>query len=410
MPASSQLIYTIRKLADDVYEYNNIFYTGASIPIPPFLPLPAQILIGRKADISATACFNFNHLQIPPGSTITSAILILCGGDSGGSGTISVNIHANDIDNAVSPTTSAGILSLSLTDEYVNWTDSNAWSTNGTNYSSPDISNVIQEVVDRPGWKRDNNLMLVITNSSGSTNAYRYVHSFDRAFGSPYRLSTLIITFTHPSIFVGQIQADVNDGYYTNQGGFSATGSNGMYLGENSAALGQYYSLFLRFTGVNIAQGSRIKEAKLFFIGRDSEAANPSVPVVSITGNDIDDAISPTNYTELSTLTKTSASASWLNVPAWDFTGDVSLIESADFQKVVEEIVARPGWSSGNDMLIMTETISGAAQQKTFTDYYDLSQISFPMRGGITHIYIDATTQSRKNYSIMYIRQELLPQ
>ncbi len=116
-----------------------------------------------------------------------------------------------------------------------------------------------------------------------------------------------------------------------------------------------YEMVGLRFTDVNIPNGSAIYSAYLEFSCDDPNSEDCSLTIV---GEDSDDAVafSGSRY-DVSSRTATTASVSW-DVEDWDTSG--AIYASVDISSVIEEIVQRPGWSEGNALVLM---ISGTGQR-----------------------------------------------
>ncbi len=107
----------------------------------------------------------FDSLDIPPGSTIESAY-VQFQVDEVGSGVISLTIEGEDTGNAPSfTTTTFNISSRSRTSASVIW-DPEPWTSPGqagATQQTSDISSVIQEIIDNPGWSKGNALALIFT-------------------------------------------------------------------------------------------------------------------------------------------------------------------------------------------------------------------------------------------------------
>ena len=114
----------------------------------------------------------FSTLSIPPGALITEAYLELTAEDNN-SDTASLTIlgEASD-DPATFTTTNSNITGRPTTAASVAWTLP-AW-TAGQAYQSPDITAIIQEIVNRPGWNSGNALVLIFTTSTGERDAVSY--------------------------------------------------------------------------------------------------------------------------------------------------------------------------------------------------------------------------------------------
>jgi hypothetical protein len=60
----------------------------------------------------------------------------------------------------------------------INWDHHEPWIAN-TWYESPDIADVIQEIIDRTGWSTNNSLT-ILYNSRDKEGGYRNFSSYDR--------------------------------------------------------------------------------------------------------------------------------------------------------------------------------------------------------------------------------------
>ncbi len=114
----------------------------------------------------------FRNITVPPGATITNAYIDFeC--DESDSGPTNLTISGQDVDNAPGFTTAAyNISSRTQTTASVAWNSIPSWSVNG-NYQTPDLSTVIQEIVDRPGWSSGNS-MVILVEGSGQRVAESY--------------------------------------------------------------------------------------------------------------------------------------------------------------------------------------------------------------------------------------------
>jgi PKD repeat protein len=117
---------------------------------------------------SQTVGLRFLNLDIPQGANIDAATLQFVV-DETGSGATDVEIGAHAIDNAPAFANSTGdVTSRPLTANTVLWSIP-AWGSVGAVKQSPDISSVVQEVVDRPGWAANNSIAVIIGGSGTRT-------------------------------------------------------------------------------------------------------------------------------------------------------------------------------------------------------------------------------------------------
>ena len=122
--------------------------------------------------------FYYPYFPVKKGAQILSAHLELTASRSD-STDIKIRIQAEDRDDTEA--LSSGYNGISerrnnLTDHYVDWQVNEPWETNET-YSSPDISDVIKEVIDRDGWTAGNGLTLMLSAFGNRSN--RYVMSYE---------------------------------------------------------------------------------------------------------------------------------------------------------------------------------------------------------------------------------------
>lgn len=104
----------------------------------------------------------------------------------------------------------------------------------------------------------------------------------------------------------------------------------------------------LRFNGLTIPQGATILEAFIQFVADETQSEATSL---TISGQKADSAATFTSSsTNISTRARTTASADWSPDP-WTSVGDAGpLQQTPDLSSIVQEIVDRSGWTSGNSM------------------------------------------------------------
>lgn len=144
----------------------------------------------EQGDMSQIVGMRFNGLNIPRGATITSATLQFKV-DEVSTGTTNVMIEGEATDDALTyANVNANISSRERTTAVVDWVPA-TWSTVnqvGADQQSPDLSAIIQEITDRPGWTSGNSLALMITGSGRRT-----AESFN---GDAAGAALLEVTFT----------------------------------------------------------------------------------------------------------------------------------------------------------------------------------------------------------------------
>ena len=124
----------------------------------------------------------FQDVTIPQGATIVSAVLEF-ETDETDSGSTSVVIRGEDADDAATfTTTNSDISSRTTTTASVAWSSIPAWNTVNELHQSPDLTSIVQEIVDRPGWASDNDMVFIIeaaASGCSSSACQRTAESFN---------------------------------------------------------------------------------------------------------------------------------------------------------------------------------------------------------------------------------------
>lgn len=168
--------------ADDGRWYSVNFSNGGS-----------SIWLGLVAGTGVVSFVRFTGVTVPPGSTIKTAYLTFTAAASLSTTPVDVNLLAVDEDNSSTISSTADGLARAQTTAVVGWNGITAWTTGGK-YDSPDISAVIQEVIDRGGWADGNAICLFAVTTSGGS-AYRLPYDYT---GSASGAAKLTIGYVEP--------------------------------------------------------------------------------------------------------------------------------------------------------------------------------------------------------------------
>lgn len=109
----------------------------------------------------------------------------------------------------------------------------------------------------------------------------------------------------------------------------------------------------MRWTNVTVPNGVTILNASIQF---HVDSTNPDDPIiVRFKGQDVDDAPAfDSSDFDISSRTNTTAFVDW-NIPDWvDPSDEGPAQETPNLASIVQEIIDRPGWVSGNAMVIKT--------------------------------------------------------
>jgi type IV pilus assembly protein PilY1 len=123
----------------------------------------------------------FQRVQVPPGSTINSAYITFQA-YANASDAAEITIHGQDSGNAAAFVASPGNISeRSPTFASVDWGINSSWFL-GASYTSPDLSGIVQEIVDNTIWEADRGMAFTFTGDAG--DGTRAVRSWDFGGGA----------------------------------------------------------------------------------------------------------------------------------------------------------------------------------------------------------------------------------
>lgn len=153
---------------------------------------------------------------------------------------------------------------------------------------------------------------------------------------------------TDPIVFERRVLSGLDDVEQLASGGV-ATSSSDLELVDDGSNIGQIVGI--RFTGIDIPQGAIITSAYIQF---QTDEAGSSATSLLIRGEDTDDAaaFAKVNY-NVSSRATTDASAAW-SPAAWTTAGTADMEQrTPSLMEIVQEIVDRSGWATGNDMVFV---------------------------------------------------------
>ncbi len=124
----------------------------------------------------------FQSVNIPQGAEILYANVTMEVDVATWTGKFNVNVLGEDTNSAPAFSASSGNLTnREKTSSEVNWAISQQFTPVNTKYATPNIRDIIQEIVDRPGWSSGNNMAIFIGESNSSNDLYdvREMESYD---------------------------------------------------------------------------------------------------------------------------------------------------------------------------------------------------------------------------------------
>lgn len=325
----------------------------------------------------------YQTVTIPNGATIDTAYIEFVATDPD-SAAVSLNIYAQDADNPVTFTTAVNdISSRTPTTAQVAWSPG-TWVADAT-YQTPELKTIIQEIVDRAGWVNSNSLVIVFNLTSGTGRRRGTGYSLGGSTTSPL----LHVEYTHitSASDVIAVAAGTDDAEEVDwSGDVSLTGTSASF--EN-------YTAF-RFQALNIPQGSIITAADIEFAAAFADSGSCSVEIFC---QDTDDAATFTSGAhDISSRTRTAASVVW--TPA-SWTAGFAY-STNDLKAIFQEVIDRPGWVSGNDVVVIIKPDTLGARRR-FATYehstYDPPTLTIAWDIGDYHI--EASDRVAGSYAVV---------
>lgn len=259
---------------------------------------------------------------------------------SGGSGqsasneSITININA-EMTGTPMPYNNDILRNREISDTYKSWDDVPL--TPDTELLSPNIANVVSEVVNSDTWVEGQSLSLVLSASKNYDNLLEKSVLVDTAKGDIPPLLRIV---------------------WKNATTVDSTGKNSL-------------TTAIRFSEVNVPPQATITSARLVFTS--ASASIKPLKLQIFAENESASAPFENVPNNISSRQSTPKKASW-TVEPWDTPNKV--FYSEDFKEVVQSITDRDLWCRGYPLTIMLKKISGMATRQAIS--VDQSQIASP--------------------------------
>ena len=332
----------------------------------PRQPAKLRVTYGTGSPGEQRVGLRFRNLGIPQGATIDSAVLELSPSRTL-NGPVTFRIYGEKVADAAPFDTATESMANKLarkTSAQVDWAAATEWvarSAEGQSQSSPDLAPILQEIVSQAGWCGGNDLALLIEKVDGA--GWRAVHSYE---GDPDFAPTLKINYTYnpatapadTGCMVQTLQRQVIAG--TDDAEQSSTGT--MRLVDASLdmpnSVGRRGSMTaqttgIRFQDVRLDRGAEVLDARLVFTAYDTNTSSGASMVFFGEAADNSAGFKATaNNLSASARPTTTASVTWgsASSPAltgWNRDGTYT---SPALTSIVQEVVNRSGWQSGNSL------------------------------------------------------------
>jgi|GEM_PF-6451479 len=297
----------------------------------------------------------FTSLSIPQGATITDARLDFTAALTQSAPT-DLLFHIEEKDNAGAFSTKKNNISnRNRVFDTVEWKNVPTWESDST-YESPDLSPLVQKIVNRTGW-------------CGEGDGQRLAHTLD---SSKSKAPVLRISYTLNNVpanggcttnkIVKRIENARDDGTeYENTGWWSYDGEirldNDKYLRIKRPKKG--WQVGLLFRNINLPADAEILQADLTVKTRQNSQNWGSLNVDIRADRSGNPDTFWFNYWNFSNRNKTPTTVAWNNISA----DHNKTSKSPSLTPIVNEILSSDSWAAGNNMAFFLEPAGGSGQR-----------------------------------------------
>ncbi|MFT5923556.1 MAG: type IV pilus assembly protein PilY1, partial [Paraglaciecola sp.] len=344
---SPEIITSVSQATDDAYEIASSVNSSST-----------TLKLSQSTNL-VTLGLRYQDLNIPRGALITNAY-IRFSSSTFNSGATQLNFSGELIGNSITfSETSNNISARTKTSNSVLWDNDNDWPVSNETTVSPDLSSIVQEIVDQSDWCGGNSLNIIVDGQGISTSSERVSPAFEDGEGLGPQLVVVYDDTTTTGCVKGKLSYQVSsqsNNAEERSNGYQATGTELTFRDRSN----EYIAV--RFQNIALPQGASILNAHLEFTAYRS--SYNSFASFNIAGVDQDDPSSFGSYPQylLKDKPKTAAVA-WSGIPRWykNYT-----YQGPPVNSIVEQIVGRAGWTSGNDMMFIFSDFVGVRGAYTY--------------------------------------------
>jgi type IV pilus assembly protein PilY1 len=346
-PVSPEIITSISQATDDAYEIASSVNSSST-----------TLKLSQSTN-AVTLGLRYQDLNIPRGAVITNAY-IRFSSSAFNSGATNLTFSGELISNSITfSETSNNISARTKTSNSVPWDTDNDWPVSNETKVSPDLSSIVQEIVDQSDWCGGNSLNIIVDGQGISTSSERVSPAFEDGEGLGPQLVVVYDDTSATGCVKGRLSYQVDsqkNNAEERSDGYQSTGTELTFRDSSNKYIG------VRFRNIALPQGASILNAYLEFTAYQS--SYNSYASFNIAGVDQDDPSNFRSYPRflLRDKPKTTAVA-WSSIPRWyrNYT-----YQSPPVTSIVEQIVGRAGWTSGNEMMFVFSDFVGVRGAYTY--------------------------------------------
>jgi hypothetical protein len=362
-----------------------------------------------------TAGMRFQNITIPQGAVIDSAFIVITSHEPKTPDDVAkLTISAEAADNAPTFTMDALISDRTATSASVEWEVAEEWGL-WTKHQSPDVKSIVQEIVDRSGWVSGNSIAFIVTGENQGVSEFenaREWESFENisdpeeggdGANHPERVPRLVIYYTAqtydlvvPIVKTGETEIEVEDDNDVVIDTITISISTDDAEQENdemdtlidddidagwegSDGDANILTAGLRFQNITIPQGAVIEKTYIEVTSHEPKTTE-DIANITISADASDNAPTFTMDALISDRTTTSSQVEWKVAEEW---GLWTKQQTPELKSIVQEIVDRSGWQSGNSIaFIVSGENQGVTEFENAREWESFENIADPEEGG----------------------------
>ena len=352
-----------------------------------------------------TAGMRFRDITIPQGATIDSAFIIVHSHESKTAEDVArITIYAEATDHAETFTEDQLIDARPGTEATLLWEVAEEWGL-WTPHRTPDLKEIVQEIVDRDGWETGNAIAFVFKGEDQGVSEVenaREWESFENISdpedggdgqNHPERVPELVIYYSiEAGLFTQVIQ--FTDTITDEDQTFAASSDDAEQENDEIDALFDddidagwegdpedlnILTAGMRFRDIAIPQGATIDSAFVEVFSHESKTAE-DVARITIYAEATDHAETFTEDQLIDARPGTEATILWEVAEEW---GLWTPHRTPDIKDIVQEIVNRDGWEAGNAIaFIFKGEDQGVSEVENAREWESYENIADPEDGG----------------------------
>jgi hypothetical protein len=353
----------------------------------------------------------FQNVAIPKGATIDSAYISLFVHESKKNEDLAlISIFGEKSAFALTYSMNDLITNRARTTAKIKWTVAEDWEI-WENKRTPNLKSIVQEIIDMPTWVTGNPIAIMLLGEDQGPSDYENTREFESfenisdpeesgdGQNHPERVPRLVVYYSfsnnvlvQPIIKNGDSVTDTLDNGQIVTYDISSddaeqendemdklydddldSGWEGAPEDQNILNIG------LRFQNITIPKGAKIDSAYVALYVHEPKTVE-DVAHITLAGESSDNALTYDMDNLITDRARTSAQIKWDVAEDWNIWENK---RSPDLKNIIQEIVNRNGWQSGNSLAIMLlGEDQGPSDYENTREFESFENISDPEEGG----------------------------